>query len=115
MDFFTAIKTCFRKYADFTGRATRSEFWWFVLFLFLADIVLLAILHILWLIFTVGVLLPRIAVAVRRLHDIDRSGWWILLALIPLVGAIVLIIWYCTKGTAGANRFGPDRLAAVGG
>ena len=64
--------------------------------------------------FGLATLLPGLAVAVRRLHDIDRTGWWILLALIPLVGAIVLIIWYCTKGTDGPNRFGPNPLPAAG-
>lgn len=58
--------------------------------------------------------MPSLAVAIRRLHDIDRTGWWVFLVLIPLVGAIVLIVWYCTEGTRGSNRFGPDRLAAVG-
>jgi uncharacterized membrane protein YhaH (DUF805 family) len=53
-----------------------------------------------------------LSIAIRRLHDLDRSGWWIFLVLIPLIGAIVLIVWYCTKGTEGSNRFGPDRLAA---
>jgi uncharacterized membrane protein YhaH (DUF805 family) len=64
--------------------------------------------------FGLATFLPGLAVAVRRLHDIDRTGWWILLALIPLVGAIVLIIWYCTKGTDGPNRFGPNPLPAAG-
>lgn len=110
MDFFTAIKTCFAKYADFTGRATRSEFWWFVLFLFLADLVLFAVLHLLWYVFTIAVFLPRLAVAVRRLHDIDRSGWWVLIALVPLVGWIVLLIWYCQKSDPIDNRFGPPSM-----
>lgn len=107
MDFFTAVKTCFRKYADFTGRATRPEFWWFVLFIVLADFGTYAVAHLLWLIFTLAVLLPRIAVAVRRLHDIDRSGWWLPIVFVPLVGWIVLIVWYCQKSDPVANRFGP--------
>jgi uncharacterized membrane protein YhaH (DUF805 family) len=60
--------------------------------------------------FSLATLLPGLAVAVRRLHDLDSSGWWILLFLIPLVGAIILIVWFCTKGTDGPNRFGPDHL-----
>ena len=60
---------------------------------------------------SLGTLLPGLAVSVRRLHDIDRVGWWVLLALIPVIGAIVLIYWACLRGTVGANRFGPDPLA----
>ena len=56
-------------------------------------------------------LLPGIAIGVRRLHDLDKSGWWVLIALIPLIGAIILIVWYCSKGTTGDNRFGADPLA----
>jgi uncharacterized membrane protein YhaH (DUF805 family) len=63
--------------------------------------------------FGLAVLLPGIAVAIRRLHDLDRSGWWFLLSLIPIVGWIILIIWYCTRGTEGPNRFGPAPLAAL--
>jgi hypothetical protein len=59
-------------------------------------------------------LLPGIAVGVRRLHDVDRSGWWLLLAFIPLVGTIILIVWFCTRGTPGPNRFGPDPLSGIG-
>jgi len=57
--------------------------------------------------------LPGLALGIRRLHDLDRNGWWILLALIPIVGLIILIIWFCTKGTEGPNRFGPNRLAGL--
>jgi uncharacterized membrane protein YhaH (DUF805 family) len=63
--------------------------------------------------FGLAVFLPGLAVAIRRLHDLDRTGWWILLSLIPIVGWIILIIWDCTKGTNGPNRFGPDPLAAA--
>ena len=65
-------------------------------------------------IFSLVVLLPGIAVGVRRLHDLDRIGWWLLLAFVPLVGTIILIVWFCTRGTPGPNRFGPDPLAGVG-
>ncbi len=63
-------------------------------------------------IWSLAVLLPGLAVGARRLHDTDRSGWWQLLVLIPLIGAIILIVWYATKGSLGANRFGPDAPAA---
>lgn len=122
MDFQTAIKTCFSKYVDWNGRAARSEYWWWALFvtvvsLALALIVDGAILGIgmsgtgpasgLW---SLATLLPSIFVGVRRLHDVDRSGWWLLIALIPLIGFLVLLYWFVTKGTDGENRFGADPL-----
>lgn len=115
MDFVTAVKTGFRKFATFQGRAARSEYWFFVLFIVLASTVLTVIdavtgIGVLALIFTLVTLVPAIAVSVRRLHDTDRAGWWYLLFLVPLVGPIVLLIWFCGRGTAGANRFGEDPL-----
>lgn len=116
MDFTTAVKTCFSKFATFEGRARRSEYWFFTLFTVLVSTVLSIIdavtgIGVLSLLFTLAVLIPGIAVAVRRLHDTDRSGWWYLLILIPIVGFIVLIIWFCSRGTGDANRFGADPLA----
>lgn len=128
-----------RRYAQFTGRSRRKEYWMFFLFVIIAVIVL-SILDsvlglgggmdrqaefgdgaaaasfnasggVLTLIFYLAILIPSIAVAIRRLHDTDRSGWWILIGLIPLIGAIVLIVFYCTDGTRGPNRFGPDPKA----
>ena len=110
MNFFDAIKTCFTKYADFTGRASRPEFWWFMLFVVLVDAAVLAISHLLWFLFALAVVLPRLAVAVRRLHDTDRSGWWLLIGFVPIVGWIVLLVWYCQKSDPVANRFGPPPL-----
>lgn len=118
MDFITAVKTGFGKFATFQGRARRSEYWFFMLFLILASTVFTIIdattgIGVLSLIFSLVTLIPVIAVSVRRLHDTNRSGWWYLLFLVPLVGAIVLIIWFCTKGTAGDNRFGADPVEAT--
>ncbi len=115
MMFQDAIKTCFKKYADFSGRAMRSEYWWFALFSMITSFILLMIdpSETLYLIFSLAVLLPSLAVGARRLHDIDRSGWWLLLSLVPLVGIIVLIVWFCTKGTPGTNRFGPENVIDV--
>jgi uncharacterized membrane protein YhaH (DUF805 family) len=119
MGFGSAIATCFRKYVDFRGRARRPELWWWMLFYYLlifgltfVDIGITAaggpgvtsFLAIL------AVFLPTLAVQVRRLHDTDRSGWFILLAMIPLVGFIVLIVFWCQRGTDGPNRFGDDGL-----
>lgn len=113
MDFITAVKTGFGKFAMFQGRARRSEYWFFVLFLMLGNIVFSLLdaatgIGVLGLIFALVTLIPGIAVTVRRLHDTDRSGWWYLLFFVPVIGAIVLIIWFCGKGTEGENRFGAD-------
>lgn len=112
MNFFDAIKHCYKEYAVFSGRAPRSEFWWFFLFRILLYIGL-SIVDPLGRLTGLAVLinlLPDIGVAVRRLHDVNRSGWWMLICLIPFVGAIVLIVWYATEGTRGANDFGDDPL-----
>lgn len=123
MGFGGAIATCFRKYVDFTGRARRAEYWWFSLFYFLLVVVLtivdvmrigadglLAGRSLLSGLASLALLLPSLSVAVRRLHDTDRSGWWILIGLVPLVGFIVYLVFMCLRGTAGPNRFGPDPL-----
>jgi uncharacterized membrane protein YhaH (DUF805 family) len=117
MGFQKAVATCFRKYAVSAGRATRSEFWYFVLFIFLVSGILTvadgmifgreyADPQLLSGIFSLGVFIPSWAVNIRRLHDIDKSGWWILLNVIPVIGSIILIYWACKPGT-GPNRYGP--------
>ncbi len=124
MTFTEAVKTVLSKYATFTGRAARPEFWWWCLFTFLLGIATGFIDHlvigprlgiesfaedspeILSAIVSLGLLLPGLAVSVRRLHDIDRSGWWLLIILIPLIGVLVLIYWTVQRGTDGPNRFG---------
>lgn len=103
-----------KKYAVFTGRAQRSEYWFFVLFNFIITFVLGFVEGlvggpgIVSLIYSLAVLIPSIAVSVRRLHDSDRTGWWLLIALIPLIGAIILIIFMVLESTPGQNRFGPN-------
>ena len=122
MNFTQAITAGFQNYVNFTGRASRSEFWFWVLFAVLVSVAATLIDTVLFsdsemspvnTLAGVALLLPNLSVAVRRLHDIDRSGWWILLGLIPIVGWIIIIIWNCTKGTAGPNRFGADPLAGM--
>ncbi|WP_114965748.1 DUF805 domain-containing protein [Alkalilacustris brevis] len=118
MDFPTAIRTCFNKYVDFTGRAARSEFWYFVLFAILGNIAMglfdrVIGMAILGTLFGLAILLPGIAVSVRRLHDLGRSGWWYLLVFIPVIGWLVLLFWYVQPGTSGANEYGPDPLASA--
>ena len=116
MDIQTSIKTCFKKYADFSGRASRSEFWWFELFLLIGAIVAI-IIDIMMLgytfeddgpiqiIFAVVTFLPVIAVGARRLHDINRSGWWQLIAFTG-IGIILLIVWWATVGENKKNNHG---------
>jgi uncharacterized membrane protein YhaH (DUF805 family) len=120
MNFAEAITSGFSNYVNFSGRATRSEYWFWVLFTILGllatEIIDYALgLTVFYPIFGLATFLPSLAVGVRRLHDLDRSGWWLLLSLIPLIGAIVLIVWFCSRGTVGPNRFGPDPLDAFGG
>ena len=93
MTFQDSIKVCFNKYVDFSGRATRSEYWWFVLFVFLGSFVLGMFSHWLNIIFLLATLLPQLAAATRRLHDTGRSGWWQLIGLVPIIGFIVLIVF----------------------
>ncbi len=112
MSFGQAVSTCFSKYATFGGRATRPEFWYWALFTIVASVVLAIVdlalpYNVLRLAFDVAVFLPSLAVQIRRLHDVDRSGWWLLIGLIPIIGWITLIVWQCMRGTDGPNRFGP--------
>ena len=135
MNFSTAVKTCLGRYATFSGRARRAEFWWFALFVWGVSMVLSLVDSILFGsvtatttptsasfeastdspmlsgLFMLLVLLPSLAVSVRRLHDTDRSGWFLLIVLIPLIGPIILLVLFAGRGTEGRNRFGPDPLA----
>lgn len=99
MNFQDAIKTCLQKYADFKGTAQRPEFWWFVLFTFIASGILNQIHPIAGSIFSLATFLPSIAVATRRLHDLGKSGWWQLIAL-TVIGIFVLVYWYSQEGKA---------------
>lgn len=92
MTFGESISTCFSKYAVFEGRASRPEFWWFFLFTVLTSLIIGTISPTLSTLFSVAILLPSLAVGARRLHDIDKSGWFLLLWLIPVVGWIIMII-----------------------
>jgi uncharacterized membrane protein YhaH (DUF805 family) len=106
MNFFDAIRICFGKYVDFSGRAARPEYWYFVLFVFITQFILGIVYRPLAIAFAFAVILPHLAVGARRLHDVDRSGWWLLIGVVPIIGAIVLIIWFCQRETEGPNRFG---------
>lgn len=115
MDFATAVKTVvMQKYANFSGRAIRSEYWWFILAYIIAYLVLAIVDYVLGAqlltaILSLALLIPSIAVGVRRLHDLDKSGWWLLLGFVPIVG-LILIYWFAQPGTPGANRFGPPAI-----
>lgn len=130
MTFTGAIRNVYSNYATFKGRASRSEFWKFVLFMIIVTTLLylpliltggmtgdvdsgLSIFVTISLlavgIFTLVTLLPYISVLVRRLHDTDRSGWWYWIALVPFVGGLILLILLALQGTQGDNRFGPPQ------
>ena len=116
MNFGEAIKSGFDNYVTFSGRAARSEYWYWILFSALANLVggivdgALGTTGLIDIVISLALLLPGVAVSVRRLHDLDRTGWWVLLAFTG-IGIILLIVWYCMKGTTGSNRFGADPLA----
>jgi uncharacterized membrane protein YhaH (DUF805 family) len=117
MTFQQAVRTCFAKYATFSGRAARSEYWYWQLFLLLVALISGIPDYALGLygkpfetIYSIVTIVPSFAAGARRLHDTGRSGWWQLLFIVPLIGWIVLLIWFCTKGSNGYNSFGPDPL-----
>lgn len=118
MNFVEAIRSGFRNYVTFSGRAARSEYWYWVLFVAIAgaaaSILDMAIFpgndfSPINSLFGLAVLLPGLALAFRRMHDIDGSAWWLLISL-TIIGVFVLLVWFCQKGTTGPNRFGPDPL-----
>ena len=136
MTFTQAVRSGFSNYVTFSGRARRSEFWFWFLFAIIVGVVAALLDSMLFpsmmdvqtemgdgvasvsaqggpisALVSLGLFLPGLAVSVRRLHDVDRSGWWVLLAFIPLIGIIVLIVWWATEGTRGPNRFGTDPKA----
>jgi uncharacterized membrane protein YhaH (DUF805 family) len=106
MNFKTAITTCLTKYANFDGRASRSEFWWFLLFQVLVILVLSMMLSFVGTIASLILLLPGLGAAVRRLHDIGKSGWWILISLIPLIGWLIAMYWAAKDSQPETNNWG---------
>ena len=108
MGFFEAVGSVFSKYFEFSGRALRSEYWYWSLFLIIVGIPV-GVLSIAWppiyFIFMIGTFIPNIAVAVRRLHDSDYSGWWVLIGIIPIIN-FLLLYWLIIKGDSYENRFG---------
>ena len=114
MSFVDALKSVFSQYANFNGRARRSEYWFFYLAYTVVSVILSvlaqysSIFSILSAIVSLGLVCPALAVAVRRLHDIGKSGWYYLFALIPLVGTIILLIWFVKDSEPGDNMYGPN-------
>lgn len=106
MKFDESIRVCFSKYADFSGTASRSEYWWFMLFLFLGSAAASVVSQNLGTLFLIATLLPSLAAASRRLHDTERSGWWQLICLIPVAGFIVLIVFLAQEGKPAAQATG---------
>ena len=114
-----------REYFDFSGRARRKEYWFFTLYhtllLFTGELLagflakenspLAMVFTVIFFLYILASIIPTIAVSVRRLHDIDKSGWWLFIGLIPIVGAIWSLILMCTDGTSGPNQYGPDPKA----
>ena len=110
MDFVQAIKSCLGQYATFSGRATRSEFWWFFLFQVLVMVATSMLGDVINGIASLALLLPALAVGARRLHDIGRSGWWQLL-LLSGIGFLVLLYWWVQPGEGAGNIYGEPSAA----
>lgn len=130
MGFADAVRTCLSKYVTFSGRARRPEYWWFVLFVILGNIVFgildaavfgtvevpvegapgqveEAAVSVFGAIFSLAMFLPQLAAGARRLHDRDMSAWWLLLLILPVLGVLILLVIFALPGTEGENRFGP--------
>ncbi len=114
MSFVDAIKSVFSQYANFSGRARRSEYWYYVLCYAIISIVInllsqaSSVFAIIGTVVGLALICPTLAVEIRRLHDIGKSGWYLLFNLIPLVGAIILIVWFCKDSEPGDNMYGPN-------
>lgn len=119
MGMLEAVKSCFKQYVGFSGRARRSEYWFFGLFNVIVVFALMilsnvaSIFGILYAIYYLAIILPSLACTVRRLHDIGKSGVWFLISFVPLVGGIILFIFCVKDGEAGDNQYGPNPKTTV--
>lgn len=113
MNFSQALQNVFRNYANFNGRARRSEYWYFILLNAIVSVFSFTPLAIVSAVYSLAVLVPTLAVCVRRLHDTGRAGTYLLLALVPIVGEILLIIWFAQDSAPGANSYGPNPKGAA--
>lgn len=114
MNFSEAIRSAYKNFFNYTGRAGRSEYWYFALFSYIVSFLSFFLFHhnpalkvLSSILISIFVSLPLWFLLIRRLHDINRSGWWQLLSFIPLIGFIILLFWLCKKGDEKPNRFGP--------
>ena len=116
MSLIDAVNSCFRQYVGFSGRASRAEFWWFFLFGLLVGLAagIVDRRGTIGGLISLVLLLPSLAMGVRRLHDVGRSGFWLLIALVPVAGLIVLIVFWVQRGESGANAYGPPPAESVG-
>ena len=116
MTFSDSVSTCLKKYFVFEGRASRSEYWWFQLIVspsYLISTILENEIGYFFLGITLFTLIPAISAGVRRLHDTNRSGFFLLISFIPFIGGLVLLFFLIPEGTKGKNKFGPDPLKRV--
>ena len=116
MTFNESVSTCLKKYFVFEGRASRSEYWWFQLIVtpsYLISTIIENEIGYFFLGITLFTLIPAISAGVRRLHDTNRSGFFYLISLIPIIGSFILVFFLIPEGTKGKNRFGPDPLKRV--
>lgn len=110
MNFQNAVKICLTKFVDIKGRASRSEYWWFVLFAIIVNFIAYLINDNFQIIVSVILLVPLISVTVRRLHDSDTSGWWWFITFIPLIGGLIILYFMIIEGTKGPNDYGEQPL-----
>ncbi|MCW2543144.1 MAG: hypothetical protein JWM40_696 [Frankiales bacterium] len=120
MSFADAIKTCLAKYADFSGRARRSEYWFFSLAILLAYVVCIVVTAVvkplgilLIVVLVLAAIVPGLAVSIRRLHDTGKSGWWYLIGFVPFVGGIILLV-FMVSDSGPDNMYGPNPKGAIG-
>lgn len=108
MNFTEAVSSVFSKFITFDGRARRAEYWYYALFVFIISLITGFLGSLISNVVSLVLFIPGISVCVRRLHDIGKSGLWLLVAFIPLVGAIVLLVFYLTDSQPGTNQYGPN-------
>ena len=120
-----AVQSGFKNYVNFQGRATRSEYWWFALFYWIVLIIPYSLMFgdimsgrgsiwgLLVVVIALAFFLPTLGLGFRRLHDTNRSAWWLFISLIPLVGPIILLVFLCLPGTVGPNKYGSTTLQAI--
>ncbi|AFQ46635.1 DUF805 domain-containing protein [Burkholderia cepacia] len=126
MNFSEAVRSALNQYTKFEGRARRAEYWYFALLTSVVSIIcqlitmvghdagaISLLVTIVAAVASLALVLPSLAVTVRRLHDTGHSGWLLLIAFVPLVGGILLLVWMCSRGTNGPNRYGTDPIPAI--